>query len=165
MKKTILIVLGVVIIVIILGGGLWYMQKNKQPENNNTSAAWKSVSQKSNDSKRKSDLREISAALELYYSDHGLYPKVKNMDSCLQLLIAGKYLEDKTFNDPLSPNQEYRYGVSADGLYYRMDTRLELKDDTSPKNDGGIDPALYEVGTALRDKVTEVNCMNNCILS
>jgi len=122
-------------------------------------SALTSARAKARDAKRKSDLREVSTAVELYYADHGRYPdstaspSVSSFSTLITYLKANSYLS-KDIADPLTPSRQYCYGVSESpatmqGLYYRMGAQLEVTSDTSMQNDGGVSNTLYEVGNAL----------------
>jgi len=116
---------------------------------------------KSRDATRKSDLRTLAYAVELYYEDYGKYPAVVNMEELDQILLKNNYIKSN-IEDPLYLKQKYRYGVSKDGQYYRLDAQLEVQTDTSAQKDGGADPNRYEVGPGLGDNVGTVTCMDNC---
>lgn len=106
------------------------------------------------DAQRKSDLRQISEALELYFSDHNRYPYASGemIANCPHDLLTGirypcVWGEEDAFMevsgttqgnvymklvpfDP-SPGQSYRYTVSPDGQKYRLYARLENEQDKS----------------------------------
>ena len=83
------------------------------------------------DAQRKSDLRQISTALRLYYNDNSAYPVAGYFDS----LWGIKWEEDTTVymqvipDDPL-PSQGYRYEY-VDSDNYILSACLENKSDTS----------------------------------
>lgn len=89
---------------------------------------------KSNDAKRKSDLRQVQAALELYRADEGAYP-VSGSFPPLPLLTCGAPLASATTTylqkvpcDPRNNgNLIYRYG--SDGTTYTLRTCLENVND------------------------------------
>lgn len=130
---------------------------NGQPASYSTNTA----GMKANDTKRKSDLRSIGNAVELYYEDHGNYPIASDFKKLIETLEQGHYI-NKNYEDPLYPKQNYRYGVSEDGQYYRLDTQLEVNNDISSKNDNGVDPNKYEIGPALGNNADKVTCMDTC---
>jgi len=113
---------------------------------------------------RKSDLRELATAVELYYADYGNYPVVSSMNDLIAELQKPSPYDQKSYinrdiKDPLSPSQDYCYGVSNDGLYYRLGAILENKTDQSMREDNGADDSLYEVGYAVGEYVNKVtNC-------
>jgi type II secretion system protein G len=119
-------------------------------------SALTSARKKARDAKRKSDLREISTSLELYYADHGQYPPI--MSGYAGLTGSGDlspYLSTYP-KDPLSaPGQAYCYAVTANGLYYRMGAKLEVTSDTSMlvANDGGPDDSRFEMGNATGSNI------------
>ena len=96
---------------------------------------------KARDSVRKSDLREIQNALNLYIEDNQTYPEI------LSELSPG-YL-NKLPKDPSTGNN-YLYAVSQDGNRYELNAILELNHDEAAQIDGGNEPfPVYEVGTDL----------------
>ncbi len=96
---------------------------------------------KSRDSVRKSDLREIQNALNLYIEDNQTYPE--NL-----LELSGSYL-NKLPNDP-STDSDYLYAVSSNGNRYELNAILELNHDEAAQIDGGNESfPIYEVGTDL----------------
>lgn len=96
---------------------------------------------KSRDSVRKSDLREIQNALNLYVEDNQTYPE--NL-----LELSGSYL-NKLPNDP-STDSDYLYAVSSNGNRYELNAILELNHDEAAQIDGGNESfPIYEVGTDL----------------
>lgn len=105
---------------------------------------------KARDARRKSDLSQIRKALELYYSDNGLYPQANTCaygancytqstagDNWIPALTAGGYMQ-KVPKDPknnatapwTTGHYTYAYGnVSSDGQSYDLTTQLESADD------------------------------------
>ncbi len=123
-------------------------------------SALTSARKKARDSRRKSDLREVANALELYYSDNGSYPQVSGWTAMLQELADEGYFAKTDVQDPL-PTRKYCYSYcqlsGEEGLYYRIGADLEVDTDKSDDNDGGADIDLYEMGNALgvfTDKVS-----------
>ncbi len=116
---------------------------------------------KARDSQRKSDLRTVESALELYASDNGdQYPCASSttdsaaaFSNLSNTLVTGKYLQ-KEVKDPrnVAPNV---YGYKTDATCtngaqgYKLTTTLENASDTADANDGGTSDTLYEVGSDL----------------
>ncbi|OGD62565.1 hypothetical protein A2160_05990 [Candidatus Beckwithbacteria bacterium RBG_13_42_9] len=100
-------------------------------------ANYRTVSQKTRDSKRKSDLEQIRAALEMYRSDQGQYPTITDLPasfltSCTGTLTSGA----KTYMDPIpcdpknTGSYQYTYTPGAvPPLSYQLETTMEV--DTS----------------------------------
>ena len=88
-------------------------------------ANYRTINQKSRDSKRKSDLEQIRASLELYRTDEGGYPADGSI-TCNGTLTAGsKTYMDPIPCDPKSPSQDYAYDqVSATS--YTLQAILEI---------------------------------------
>lgn len=102
------------------------------------------------DSQRKSDLAQVSRALELYYNDHGKYP-VDNGAGVLKgcgeagteecawgtafAIEGGSVYMNKFPKDPQG-SQSYYY-VSQNGLNYKLYAHLETKDDKDTKDYSG----------------------------
>jgi len=87
------------------------------------------VRSRSRDAQRKSDLRQIQSALELYRSDQGAYP-ASGAVRCGQPLTAGgvTYMQ-KVPCDPLNTGQ-YVYTYVPNGTTYSLVTCLENVNDT-----------------------------------
>lgn len=101
------------------------------------------VRQRARDGVRKSDLRQIQSALELYRSDKAKYPDSSS------LLACGSPLQD-TSNPPVvymkkvpcdpSSKAVYKYNVGSDNRTYSImaclenknDSQIDAKKDTSP---------------------------------
>lgn len=111
-------------------------------------SALTSARKKARDSKRKSDLREVANALELYYSDNGRYPSSATFSA---LTTPGGPLSNYLSTppkDPLTPTTDYCYGPSNDYLFYRVGAVLEVTTDQSMVVDGGASNSKYEIGNA-----------------
>ena len=107
---------------------------------------------------RKSTLYKINDILFGLFADYGL----ANIGLCgdgvgyeqMMRVLQERGLISSIMRDPAYPEKKYRYGCSED--YYRLDTSLDRSNDTDAKNDGGVDPALYEVGSALGANTVKV---------
>lgn len=107
---------------------------------------------KARDARRKSDLTQITRALELYYTDHGVYPP----DNGARVAGCGAastspctwgsdftdqfgtvYMEK--IPQELQAGKAYRYCASADRLRYQLYARLEnLQDPILDRNGDGV---------------------------
>jgi len=113
---------------------------------------------KARDSRRLSDVREIATALEMYYSDTGVYPLVA---SATGTLIGGLCLSDlgisstcgtsvylKKIPDDPQGRTHYWYMSSSRGASYQINFRLEQGSQGYPATSlvmvpGGIQESLY----------------------
>lgn len=114
-------------------------------------ASYKSVQMKSRDSKRKSDLRQISSALELYFNDKGRYPAddgagmIKGCGtSDAQVCTWNSSMTDskgtiymvKLPGDIASGYQYYYDSYGGQGKGYQLYARLENSQDVDLSRDG-----------------------------
>jgi len=83
---------------------------------------------KTRDSRRIADLHNVMNALELYYAKYYGYPDSTNWDGLESTLVNGVIGVTRVPKDPLSPNQTYEYGVSADNQDYVLKADLETED-------------------------------------
>lgn len=87
---------------------------------------------KTRDAQRKSDLKKLQTALELYKADHATYPiatqqtKTNDPANLLRPLVDSRFLV-KLPVDPLDP--QYFYGYTSDGTTYELSSILEDLDD------------------------------------
>jgi len=90
--------------------------------------SYRAATKKSRDGKRKADLEQIRAALEMYKADIDQYPLAV---SCNGTIESG----DNTYMDPVPCDPKntgiyiYQYEPSVDGLTYKLGANLEV--DTS----------------------------------
>ena len=95
--------------------------------------SFRTAQMRGRDTERKSDLKQISNAIELYYQDYNRYPAT--------FIFSGEFTDSKTsymkvvHNDPTGACP-YIYKVSSTGKSYQLFARLE---NTEDKN---IDPAI-----------------------
>lgn len=82
--------------------------------------SYQAAQKKGRDSKRKSDLEQVRAALEMYRSDYGSYP-VGDWDSMITSLRDENYLS----SSPEDPKGYFYYYNSSDGYTYRLCAYLE----------------------------------------
>lgn len=113
---------------------------------------------KARDGRRKSDLKQVTTALEAYYNDYGQYPQDNNgfIDGC----AAGSCSWGGAFSDvqgtvymtmlPTDPRGTwaYRY-VSTDGSYYIMYARLENTEDPAIQTYSGVSCGSQECNYAI----------------
>jgi general secretion pathway protein G len=87
-------------------------------------ANYRVANQKSRDGKRKGDLEQIRAALELYRTDQKAYPTIGEWPGSGGTLLFGEVIY---MNDiPDDPVNDYSYVYSSDGLTYSLGAYLEL---------------------------------------
>nr|MBI5456080.1 prepilin-type N-terminal cleavage/methylation domain-containing protein [Candidatus Levybacteria bacterium] len=90
------------------------------------------VRQRARDVQRKSDLRQIQSALEIYRSDQGIYPLTGGFPACGSPLAYGTAPNQVTYMtkipcDPLGGSYTY---TSASGVSYTLYTCLENLNDS-----------------------------------
>ncbi len=108
---------------------------------------------KARDAKRLAGLREIQTAVELYYSDNGIYPVILTYNNT----SSGDVQWLTTFATMLAPyitalptdgtNGGYLYSSTNGGAKYGLGVHFEGSSySTLTANDGGNFSAYYEVG-------------------
>ena len=127
-------------------------------------ASYRSVQMKSRDSKRKSDLRQISSALELYFNDKGRYPADDGagiISGCgtgdSQACAWGESMTDSKGTiymitlpgDPSSGRQYYYDSYGSLGKGYQLYGRIENSEDVDLSRDGSNN-IYYYVGTVCQ---------------
>ncbi len=100
------------------------------------------VRQRGRDGQRKSDLRQIQAALELYRSDDGSYPT--SLPNCGSPLVAGSATYMRKI--PCDPLQKDNYIFSSDGLLYTIYACIENENDQD--RDSTVQPGCASVTNA-----------------
>ncbi len=93
------------------------------------------VRQRARDAQRKSDLRQVQSALELYRSDLGLYPTTQNGPDCDAALSSGTttYMT-KVPCDPTNTSfYSGSYYYYSDGSVYYLVACLENSSDSQAK--------------------------------
>lgn len=95
------------------------------------------VRKSARDGKRKADLEQIRAALEIYRNDQRTYPAGNLLFGTGALAFGGETYMELVPNDPLSPTYSYSYRYLSPNQYY-LCARLET------------------VGTVA------TNCLNSC---
>ena len=101
------------------------------------------VRQRARDAQRKSDVKQIQSALELFRADVGSYPSTNNFPNCgLSLTNSGSTYMQKIPCDP-STNSNYNY--SSNGTTYTIVACLENGNDS--QKDSSNAPACSSAGT------------------
>ncbi|MDP3954929.1 MAG: prepilin-type N-terminal cleavage/methylation domain-containing protein [bacterium] len=129
------------------------------------------VRERARDARRKSDIREIQNAIQMYYSDYKKFPstsctceEIPPNDGCpfgstdvdRWSALASQlspYINPLPV-DPInldSSNNRYVYGcfIANSNYEYEIETRLENASDSDDNNDGGNNADIYERGTNL----------------
>lgn len=93
-------------------------------------ASFGNVREKNRDAKRKSDLKQLQVAFELYRNDVGMYPA--SLPACnTSLANAGIVYMQKVPCDPIAA-AAYTYTVPTDRLTYGLRACLENTNDQDP---------------------------------
>lgn len=95
-----------------------------------------SVRDKARDTRRKTDLDQLSKALEIYYSDNDQYPTtggnwtiLNGVDDSLTKKLVPKYIEMMP-QDPKGTNQlPFVYKYASDGKHFALDCAVENNSD------------------------------------
>jgi len=127
------------------------------------------VQKKSRDAQRKSDLNQLTRALELFYSDFGRYPESgadgridADVSTGEDFLNWGETFDDPSGNqiymgnlplDSQNPGVYYFYESNSIGSKFRVFTKLENEDDLQiiPDPDDPDDPPLTAICSVLSD--------------
>ena len=93
--------------------------------------SFRTTQMKGRDAQRKSDLKQISNSLDLYYADYGQYPSSAQVAWGSEFSDAKGTIYFKTVpSDPLTDNSySYLYRVSADSQMYQLFAQLENTED------------------------------------
>jgi general secretion pathway protein G len=89
-------------------------------------ANYASVSRNSRDARRRADLEQVRAALEMYRTDNELYPddtEAAGYDDLYSILVTGVYMSNFP-QDPQAPAKSYGYN-GATGVNYVLCAVLE----------------------------------------
>lgn len=120
-------------------------------------SSYRSSQTKSRDSRRKSELRQISLALETYFNDKGKYPNADGSGHIMgctpddaSICSWGSQFIDKNSTiymvtlpaDPIS-GMSYYYSVGALNTSYQLYARLENTLDSDVPKDGSNKPEIY----------------------
>lgn len=110
------------------------------------------IRQRGRDAQRKSDLRQVQSALELYRSDNGSYPKTADYPNCGSALQSGTTVYMKRIPcDPSNNTVKYTYvatpgcdNVTTYCIAYVLYSCLEnIKDSDSDANQGRTPPLTF----------------------
>lgn len=102
------------------------------------------ANKKARDGKRKGDLEQIKAALELYRTDEGEYPGSVSFGGTIE---SG----GTTYMNPVpdDPNEDYNYYYWSDNDTYRLCAYLELDDSGSCSGSCGDETCNYQINNPL----------------
>lgn len=108
------------------------------------------VRQRARDAQRKSDLKQVQSALELYRSDLGLYPTTNNFPSCdSSLPVAGTTIYMQKI--PCDPSSGYNnggnYSYTSDGSSYSLSACSENSSDSHATALASIANGVLEIRT------------------
>jgi len=115
---------------------------------------FQSSQKKARDSKRKSEVSQISKALELYFNDKRQYPLSSVDHKIMGCGVAAECDWGDAFTDdtgvvymvilPADPTSNYSYYYdSTDGTYFRLYARLESSRDIDVPKDVDDNPQVY----------------------
>lgn len=107
-------------------------------------ASFRSSQARGRDTQRKSDLKQISNALELYYSDYNKYPASTPPQglSWGSELTDGKTIYFKVLpKDPIEA-QNYFYRVDTDRQKFQLYAHLENKEDINCIEGNCVNPSI-----------------------
>ena len=107
------------------------------------------VRQRARDAQRKSDLKQVQSALELYRSDLGLYPTTNNFPACgssLPVLGTTIYMQ-KIPCDPSSSYNGGNYSYTSDGSSYSLSACSENSSDSHATALASIATGVLEIRT------------------
>lgn len=95
-------------------------------------ASLNNARKKGRDARRVSDLKQLQVALELYYSDNGVYPTLTTVnttkagfDAALTALTSGGHIPAIPADPTNSGTSIYYYKSTAGGTYYCLGANLE----------------------------------------
>jgi len=116
---------------------------------------------KGRDSRRAMNLKTMTTALELYYSDEGSYPVVVDTNSissnqgiCLEqstqfaiamLTYMRNIPQDPSYVNTTYPEYCYWYHTTGNGSEYKISARVESSNYDPASQDGGTESNSYEV--------------------
>lgn len=136
-----------------------------------TAGSFNSSQMRGRDSRRKSDLSQVTKALETYYNDRGVYPDDNGgqIVGCgttalptdcpwgqpFQQLATGATADTIYMvtlpSDPRAPSLAYYYEAAGNQRSYQIYARLENTEDTNVPKDGSGNPQIYNGLTCGND--------------
>jgi Tfp pilus assembly protein PilE len=94
---------------------------------------------KSRDLQRKSDLREFSKVIRMYFADYGKLPEEELINSLWgKSFVDGDYEYAKSVPKEKFGDKEYCYQKGEDGVSFKMFAEFENKNDFDCKKDGQL---------------------------
>ena len=151
-KKFILVILVVLYLVFSLGFIYTMSQKGNQTKNQQTTARDRNY-------QRDNNFSVIKNALDKYFQKNQGYPIVKDFSSLTEKLVREGYLQSN-LQDPLYPKESYKYGVTQDGLYYKVEAIWE--------DDGRqyySDAKTKRITNDYQKAENNIKCLDNCVFN
>lgn len=110
------------------------------------------VRQRARDAQRKSDLKQVQSALELYRSDLGSYPTTNNFPACLDPLVnpaavATIYMQKLPCDPSGSSYNSGDYSYTSDGSTYSLSACVENTSDSHATALASIATGVLEIRT------------------
>lgn len=96
------------------------------------------------DNRRKLDLKSVSSALQIYYSDNSAYPVQANYGSIPNALVPN-YLKTMTADPKFTGDDGYQYKSTSNGQCYCLSAKLERS--VNNKNETGTPPACSQASS------------------
>ena len=90
-----------------------------------TVSQFSTAKKKANDVARKGDLNAVSKALQMYYTDYGVFPPVDKISWSSSFTDTGGYVYMKVLPVENFTNIPYCYKISQDGKKYALFANLE----------------------------------------
>jgi len=87
-------------------------------------ASYQGATKSGRDGKRKGDLSQVQAALELYRSQYSTYPG-GNYSAMIGILSNAKYISNPTPQDPKGASNGYTYTVGVPASTYTLCANIE----------------------------------------
>ncbi|RJQ37117.1 prepilin-type N-terminal cleavage/methylation domain-containing protein [Candidatus Microgenomates bacterium] len=115
------------------------------------------IRQRARDSQRKSDIRQIQSALEMYRADQGTYPLSASFSPCDSPFTSGNsvtYMQ-KIPCDPIDRTSSYVY--TSNGATYSIVACLENSNDQELDKDGSNNPISCTGSSSNRWQYTVTN--------
>jgi hypothetical protein len=145
-KANPIVLLGATVATMAMVGvlGLWAARTNRTapkptqqaiPTNNETTSPKVAVEARKRDAQRKTDLNALSAALEVYKRQEGVYPTGNDISVIYPLQYTTPPFISYVNYDPLSDDDtKIKYSYTSDGSSFTIAARLEDSTDTDNQN-------------------------------